>query len=250
MPAISTVKENVAYVRNKVPKEVVIVAAAKKQSIRKILEAADAGIRIIGENYVQEAEHVHDHIKDMPGVELHCIGPLQSNKVRKAVKIFDMIQTVDSLKLAKEIDKRAAGLNKPGAEGMPAAEKKPEGTGGPSLGSPGSRYPILLQVNIGKEESKSGVMPEDCAELARDISSLGNLRIMGLMAIPPYFAQPEYGRGYFREMKQLFDTLAMTEIPGVEMRWLSMGMSPDYEIAVQEGANMVRIGTAFFGERV
>ena len=153
----------------------------------------------------------------------HFIGHLQKNKVGKAVSIFDMIQTVDSFELAKEIDK--AGQNT------------------------GKVMPILVEINSGRERQKFGVMPEDAPELVEHIGILQNIKCMGLMTMGPRFGDPEDSRPYFVETRRLYDRLKNLNLPNVEMKYLSMGMTNSYLIAIQEGANMVRIGTKIFGER-
>ncbi|MBN2367644.1 YggS family pyridoxal phosphate-dependent enzyme [Candidatus Woesearchaeota archaeon] len=195
-----------------------LTAVTKIRSIAEIKEAIEAGAKIIGESRVQEAEEKYNELKDClkeNKVEFHFIGHLQSNKVKKAVEMLDMIQSVDSIDLAEEIDKRAKEARK--------VQK------------------ILVQVNIGKEPQKFGVVPEKTSETIEKLKSLKNINIKGLMCIAPYFEDPEKTRPYFREMKRIQDQL------GLEI--LSMGMTNDYKIAIQEGSNMVRIGTGIFGER-
>jgi len=188
-----------------------LVAVTKLRTIEEIKQAINSGINIIGENKIQEAEQKYSEIKDME-VELHFIGHLQTNKVKKAVEMFDLIQTLDSLKLAKEIDKRAKEINK--------------------------IQDILIQVNIGKEPQKYGVLPENVIEFVDNINKFQNIKVMGLMCMPPLNRD---SRPYFKEMKMLYDKL--------ELEVLSMGMSNDYKIAIEEGSNMIRIGRLLFGER-
>jgi hypothetical protein len=151
------------------------------------------------------------------------IGHLQSNKAKKAVKIFDMIETVDSVKLAKAIDK--------------------------GCGNIGKMMPILIEINSGEEPQKAGVMPGDAVALIKEISELGNIKVMGLMTMGPFAGDPEDARPYFQKTRELFEEIKKLSLPGVEMKYLSMGMSNSYEVALEEGANMVRIGTSIFGER-
>jgi hypothetical protein len=151
------------------------------------------------------------------------IGTLQRNKVKKAVRIFDMIETVGSLRLAAEIDKASRKIDK--------------------------IMPILLEINSGKESQKSGVMPDEAIGLVREISSLPNVKIKGLMTMGPFTGDPEDARPYFKETKAIFEELKVLQVEGVAMEYLSMGMSNSYRIAIEEGANMVRIGTKIFGER-
>ncbi|GAH21784.1 unnamed protein product, partial [marine sediment metagenome] len=148
---------------------------------------------------------------------------LQKNKVKKAVKLFDMIETVDSLEIAREIDKRCAQI--------------------------GKVMPVLVEINSGREEQKSGVFPEKTEQLVRDISSLPNIRVMGLMTMGPRFGNPEDSRPYFVETKKIFERIKKLNLPDIQMKYLSMGMTNSYKIALDEGANMVRIGSKIFGER-
>ena len=198
-----------------------LVAAAKTRSPEEVQDAIDAGIKILGYNYLQEAEQMHQIIGDK--VQWHMIGHLQRNKVKNAVNLFDMIETIDSVKLAEEVNKRCATINK--------------------------IMPVLIEVNSGKELNKTGVSPEDVDELIVQISSFPNIRVQGLMTMGPRFGSPEDARPYFKATKFAFDRLSQTGIPNVEMCYLSMGMSNSYEIAIEEGANIVRIGTKLFGER-
>ena len=198
-----------------------MMAAAKTRTPAEILEAVDAGVQIIGENYVQEAERAHAAVGHR--AKWHFIGHLQRNKVKKAVRLFDMIETVDSYEIAREIDKRCAEI--------------------------GKVMPVLMEVNIGKEPQKSGVLPENTEQLVKDISALPNVRVMGLMTMGPLSENPEDSRPYFVAMKKLFDRMRALKLPNVEMKYLSMGMTSSYRIAPGEGANIVRIGTKIFGER-
>jgi pyridoxal phosphate enzyme (YggS family) len=170
---------------------------------------------------VQEAEQHHSIIG--AGAQWHCIGHLQKNKVKKAVAIFDMIETIDSLELAQEIDKRCQPI--------------------------GKIMPVLIEVNSGREAQKSGAMPEDVIALAQAIATLTNVRLMGLMTMGPVTGDPEDSRPYFVTTRQVFTQLQSLALPKVTMRYLSMGMTNSYRIALQEGANMVRLGTVIFGER-
>ncbi len=211
------IKENIANIKKEIPSKVTLVVATKTRNVSEVEEAISGGITTIGENYVQEAESK----ASLRGkVKIHCIGHLQTNKVKDAVKLFDMIETVDSIKIAKEIDKRTEKI-----------------------------MPILIEVNIGKEENKSGVMPDKTIGLIKEISKLKNVNIKGLMTMAPFFDDAEKDRPYFREMKQLFDKIKSMKIPNVDMEILSMGMSDSYKVAIEEGATMVRIGTKIFGKR-
>jgi len=215
------IRENVKKLLNEIPKGIELVAAAKTRTPEEVLEAVEAGIRIVGENYVQEAIRARDVVGNR--ARWHFIGHLQKNKVKKAVSIFDMIETVDSFELAKEIDKYCKRV--------------------------GKVMPVLIEVNSGREPQKFGVMPEETEGLIRAISRFDNIKVMGLMTMGPRFGDPEESRPYFRETKRIFDNLKKAHIPNVEMRYLSMGMSNSYHIAIEEGANIVRIGTKIFGER-
>lgn len=212
---------NVKKILSEIPDHVTVVAAAKTRTPEEILEAIEAGIKVIGENYVQEAQKAFEVIGRK--ARWHMIGHLQKNKVKKAVQLFDMIQTVDSVKIANEINKRAAQL--------------------------GKVMPILIEVNSGREEQKAGVFPEDVFRLVEEISKLENIRIEGLMTMGPVVDDPEELRPYFRLTRELFEDLSREKLPGIEMKWLSMGMSDSYRIAIEEGANMIRLGTILFGPR-
>jgi len=215
------IAENVHHLLQELPPGVQLVAAAKTRTPAEITEALQAGIKILGENYVQEAEQAYREIGK--AAQWHCIGHLQKNKVRKAVEIFDMIETVDSLELAQEIDKRCLPL--------------------------GKIMPILLEVNSGREAQKAGVMPEDVIALAQSVSTLANVRLMGLMTMGPMMGNPEDARPYFVTTRQVFAQVKNLNIPNVTMQYLSMGMTNSYRIALAEGANMIRLGTLLFGER-
>ncbi len=215
------IAENVKRILSELPEGVILVAAAKTRTPDEIRQAVAAGVKIIGENYVQEAEAAFGALGRI--AEWHFIGHLQKNKVKKAVPIFDMIETVDSLELGARIDRECAKLDK--------------------------IMPVLVEVNSGREPQKSGVLPEGTEELVRGLSQLERLRVQGLMTMGPRFGDPEKARPYFQETKRLFDELTTLELDNVEMRYLSMGMSNTYKIAIEEGANMVRIGTKIFGER-
>ncbi|MBA7567716.1 Pyridoxal phosphate homeostasis protein [subsurface metagenome] len=215
------IKQNVARILSELPSEVQLVAAVKARAPQEILEAVESGVKILGENYVQEAEGIYEVVGSK--AEWHFIGHLQKNKVKKAVKLFDMIETVDSLEIAREIDKRCAQI--------------------------GKVMPVLVEINSGREEQKSGVFPEETEQLVRDISSLNNIRVMGLMTMGPRFGNPEDSRPYFVETKKIFERIKKLNLPDIQMKYLSMGMTNSYKIALDEGANMVRIGSKIFGER-
>ena len=215
------IKENIKKIFEELPAGVQLVAAAKTRTVAEILKAIQAGLTIIGHNYVQEAERAFEAIG--PKAKWHMIGHLQSNKAKKAVRIFDMIETVDSLKLAKAINKGCRDINK--------------------------SMPILIEINSGEETQKAGVIPSDAVSLIKEISELENVSIMGLMTMGPFSGDPEDARPYFEKTRQLFNDIEQADLPGIEMKHLSMGMSNSYRVALEEGANLVRIGTRIFGER-
>jgi pyridoxal phosphate enzyme (YggS family) len=215
------IKENVKRILAELPEGVQLVAAAKTRNPEEIDQAVEAGLRIIGENYVQEAEQAFQVIGNR--VQWHMIGHLQRNKVKKAVRIFDLIETVDSMRLAREIDK--------------------------SCGKIGKTMPVLIEINSGEETQKAGVMPEDVPALIKEISALENIRVTGLMTMGPFTGDPEDARPYFMRTKEIFEELKKMELPRVELKHLSMGMSNSYRVALEEGANVVRIGTKIFGQR-
>ena len=219
--ASKMIAENVRRILKELPPGVTLVAAAKGRTPQEILEAIDAGIEIVGENYVQEAEAAYAVVGKR--AKWHMIGHLQRNKVKRAVQLFDMIETVDSVRLAAELEKRCAQI--------------------------GGMMPVLIEINSGREPQKSGVLPEEAEELIKEISRFGHLRIQGLMTMGPRTGDPEAARPYFQETKRLFDKIKGLGIPNVEMKYLSMGMSNSWRVALEEGANIVRIGTAIFGER-
>lgn len=193
-----------------------LVAVSKKKSIEEIKQAIDAGVLIIGENRIQEAEEKYNQLKsyfEKYEVKYHFIGHLQTNKTKLAIQMFDLIQTVDSIKLAREIDKRAKEINK--------------------------IQDVLIQVNIGREPQKFGIDPEDTLEFIEQLKQFQNINVKGLMCIHPYGQDPT---PYFKEMKKIFDK--------THLEILSMGMSSDYITAIEEGSTMVRVGTKIFGARI
>jgi hypothetical protein len=215
------IKENVQKILSELPPGVLLVAAAKSRTPAEVLQAIEAGVPIIGENYVQEAEAAFAAIGRR--AQWHMIGHPQRNKAKKAVELFDMIETLDSLQLAEELEKHCARLDK--------------------------MMPVLIEINSGREPQKSGVLPEEAQKLITEIARCPHLAVQGLMTMGPRFGDPEAARPYFQETKKLFDRLKALEISNVEMRYLSMGMSNTYKIALEEGANIVRIGTKIFGKR-
>lgn len=198
-----------------------ICAVTKTVGLETINLACDLGVRIIGENRVQELASKAPGLD--PRLQRHMIGRLQLNKVRQALALADMIQSLDRIELLDEIDRRAQALEKP--------------------------MPVLVQVNIAREPQKAGVAEEDLRAFVREAASRQGVRVCGLMAIMPLSDDPEQLRPYFRSMRRWFDRLREEGIPGAQMRVLSMGMSGDYVVAAEEGATMVRPGRALFGAR-
>ncbi len=215
------IAENARRVLHELPDGVHLVAAAKTRKPDEIVQVIQAGVKIIGENYVQEAEQTHQVVGNL--AQWHFIGHLQKNKVKKAVEIFDMIETVDSLEIAEEINNRCA--------------------------QSGKIMEILIEVNSDREHQKSGVFPENVVSLAQSIATLSNVRLVGLMTMGPQLGDPEESRPYFIATRKVFEELKSRAIPGIEMKYLSMGMTNSYRVALAEGANMVRLGTLLFGER-
>ncbi|MDO8945077.1 MAG: YggS family pyridoxal phosphate-dependent enzyme [Desulfobacterales bacterium] len=221
---IQRIREKVAQAAarsGRSPAGVRLMAVTKTVDDERIAAAVRAGVDIIGENYVQEAKRKLEAMGKAG--EWHLIGRLQTNKAKYAVRLFDMIHSVDRMELAVELDRRAAAA--------------------------GLVMKILIEVSVVGEETKSGVPLADAAELVRQVAPLANLSIRGLMAMPPWFDDPEEARPVFRDLRELRDKIAAEMIPGVEMRELSMGMTGDYAVAVEEGATIIRVGRGIFGER-
>lgn len=231
VPNVTTeVAENLAAIRERIaraaeragrsPEEIVLVGAAKRQPEERLRAAREAGLGVFGENIVQEAEAHRDVVAD---AEWHLIGPLQSNKAKRAVELFTTIHSVDRLKIARHLNRHA--------------------------GERGVTLDCFLEVNVGEEESKAGFSPRGLSSQVAPIAEMENLRVVGLMAIPPLPENPEDSRPGFVALRQLSDRLAerpeWPDWPG----WLSMGMSADFEVAVEEGATHVRVGSALFGAR-
>ncbi len=215
------IKENVRKLLDELPPGVKLVAAAKTRTPDEIQEAVAAGVNIIGQNYVQEAQDAFRIIGNR--AKWHFIGHLQKNKVKKAIEIFDMIETVDSLGLAAELNKRC--LTK------------------------GRFMPILIEVNSGREPQKFGVLPEETENFIRQIASFEGIKVHGLMTMGPMFGDPEDARPYFLETGRTYEHIKSLDITNVEMKYLSMGMTNSFRVAIEEGANIVRIGTLIFGPR-
>lgn len=198
-----------------------LVAAAKSRTPAEIQMAIEAGVKIIGENYVQEAQAAFRVIGNRAG--WHFIGHLQKNKAKKAIEIFDMIETVDSYSLAQELDRRCQSKSKV--------------------------MPILIEINSGRESQKFGVLPEETEIFIRKIASFKGIQVQGLMTMGPLSGNPEEARPYFKETRQTFEFIKNLDISNVEMKYLSMGMTNSFQVAIEEGANIVRIGTLIFGPR-
>ncbi|HEV2177212.1 MAG TPA: YggS family pyridoxal phosphate-dependent enzyme [Terriglobia bacterium] len=222
--------ENIARVQERIaaaclrskrrPEDVRLVAVTKLVEPSRIREAYEAGLRDFGENRVQEADSKRPALADLSAT-WHLIGHLQTNKAKPARELFHWVHSVDSLRLAQKLHQAAVGA--------------------------GKRMPVLIEVNLGEEATKSGVREPDVLELACDISRLETLELRGLMMIPPYFDDPERARPFFRRLRELAETVRRANLPGVSK--LSMGMSHDFEVAIEEGATIVRVGTAIFGAR-
>jgi pyridoxal phosphate enzyme (YggS family) len=227
----SAVKTRIATVRGRIAEaalrsgrkvsDIRLMAVTKTVDDDRIMEAIEAGVDIIGESYVQEAKRKIE--KMGKPLEWHMIGYLQSNKAKYAVRLFDMIHSIDRMELAVELDRRA--------------------------GAAGSVMKILIEVNISGEKTKSGVPLGEALPLIRNVATLRNVSIKGLMTMPPWFDDPEDARPYFVSLRELRDRVTEEQLSGVEMRELSMGMSGDYEVAVEEGSTIVRVGTRIFGDR-
>lgn len=229
---MGTVAENIEAIRVRIraaaeragrdPQSVRLVAVSKRQSLAAIREAMACGQVVFGENYLQEAEEKVAALGQ--GVVWHCIGHLQSNKARIAAEIFACIETLDRLKLAKALETRLAEL--------------------------GKTMPVLVQVNVGGEAQKAGVAPKQAGQLCRELQQFPHLKLQGLMTMPPFVENPEESRPCFRQLRLLGEELAAQGLIGQHGPvQLSMGMSGDFEVAIEEGATLVRVGTALFGER-
>jgi len=205
------------------PEDIKLIAVSKTKPADVVRQAVNSGLTVFGENYIQEAREKIETISSS-NLSWHFIGHLQSNKAKYAVKLFDLIHTVDSLKLAKELNKQAEKINKV--------------------------QDILIQVNTGMEISKSGIEEKDAMDLARSISGLKNIKVKGLMTIPPFFDAPDKVQPFFKDLCNLRDRIRKENIPDIQMDELSMGMTGDFEAAIQEGATLIRVGTAIFGKRL
>lgn len=226
------IKDNLTAIRQQIcsaaekcgrdPESVKLVAVSKTRPSSDIQAAIAGGADIFGENYIQEAKCKINALAQFP-VSWHFIGHLQSNKAKTAVELFDLIHTVDSVKLAREIHKHSEKQDK--------------------------RQKILIQVNISEESAKSGISRENTLSIIKDISQFDHVSVQGLMTMPPYSADPEKARPYFKSLALLAEEINQAGIPNVSMAELSMGMTRDFTVAIEEGATLVRIGTAIFGRR-
>jgi len=203
-------------------REVRLLAASKSQSVDAIRAALAAGVVLVGENYVQEAKEKKRQLMDA-NAEWHMIGHLQRNKAKLALELFDIIESLDNLALARELDKEGAKRNKIAR--------------------------AFVEVNLAGEESKAGIAKSKVADLLEQISGLAHIRIEGLMTVPPFRENLEEVRSYFRELRELRDSLSSLHFPNVQLKELSMGMTQDFTVAIEEGATIVRVGTALFGPR-
>jgi len=210
---------------NRDPQIVTLMAVTKTISADRIREAYDAGIRVFGENRVQEFADKVDALRNLPEAEWHLIGHLQSNKSAKATELFAHVNSLDSIRLAEKLNTAASQLSK--------------------------KLSVLVEINIGGEQAKSGIAPDspELERLLRIAPELSSLEFRGLMTVPPYNDDPEQSRPYFRRMRALFERVKSRNLQAIRMDVLSMGMSQDFEVAIEEGSTCVRIGTAIFGER-
>ena len=230
-----SIKENVAQVRERIalaasrggrdPGEITLMAVSKTFAPERISEAYEAGLRVFGENRVQEFAGKAEGVKDLRGSEWHMIGHLQTNKASKAAELFTAVDSVDSVRLAEKLNSSAQDL--------------------------GKKLGVLIEIKVGEETVKSGVRSESpqLEELLHNARQLEHLEFRGLMTIPPFTDDPQQARPYFRKLRELRDQIAARRLPNVSMNVLSMGMSHDFEVAIEEGSTCVRVGTAIFGER-
>ena len=230
-----SIAENVVLVRERIaaaasrvgrnPDEVTLMGVSKTFPVESIREAYTAGLRVFGENRVQEFSAKATALLDLSDSEWHLIGHLQTNKAAKAVELFDAVDSVDSVRAAEKLNSIADGANK--------------------------ILPVLIEINVGGESAKSGVAlgSDELELLLQGAPRWGNLTIRGLMTVPPYTEDPEGSRAYFRQLRQIRDGIAARGLPKIGMAVLSMGMSHDFEVAIEEGSTCVRVGTAIFGER-
>jgi pyridoxal phosphate enzyme (YggS family) len=230
-----SIVENIARVRERItsaagragrdPKEITLMPVSKTFPAERIREAHAAGLRVFGENRVQEFAEKAGALSDLSDAEWHLIGHLQSNKAAKAVELFGAVDSVDSVRLAEKLNSAAEKLSK--------------------------ALSILIEINVGGEDAKSGTAPdsEELEQILLDAPRWGNLRIRGLMTVPPYSENPEDARPFFRHLREIRDQISSRKLLVIAMDVLSMGMSHDFEVAIEEGSTCVRVGTAIFGER-
>jgi len=226
---VQTIKNNLEIINEKIkkaalrasrnPEKIKLVAVTKTATIEQIIEAISAGVKIIGENKVQEAKEKYQILS--ADIEWHLVGHLQTNKVKYAIEIFDLIHSVDSIKLAKEIDRRSQQF--------------------------GMITNVLVEVNVSGEETKYGIKPEEVEPFLKEISEFSRIKVRGLMTIAPIAEDQEEVRPYFRKLRELSEEIKSQHIKNVKMDYLSMGMTEDFEVAIEEGANIVRIGRGIFG---
>jgi PLP dependent protein len=229
---MSAIGENIAKVQEQIAsacrragraaEEVKLLAISKTFPPESIREAYQAGLRDFGENRVQEAAAKRPALSDL-AITWHLVGHLQTNKVRQAPELFHWVHSMDSEKVAQKLDQSAAGR--------------------------GEKLKVLLEANLGEEESKSGAKENDALRLAEQVSRLGQLELLGLMTVPPFYDDPEKVRPFFARLREMARTISERNLPNVSMQHLSMGMTHDFEIAIEEGATIVRVGTGIFGAR-
>jgi pyridoxal phosphate enzyme (YggS family) len=230
-----SIAENIARVQERIaaaaqragrnPDEITLMGVSKTFPVESIREAYAAGLRVFGENRVQEFAGKADALRDLSDAEWHLIGHLQTNKAAKAAELFDAVDSVDSVRMAEKLNAFAE--------------------------SSGKTLSVLIEINVGGEQAKSGIAPaaHELEQILQGAPQWGNLKIHGLMAVPPYTEDPEGSRAYFRQLRQIRDRIAVRALPKIGMAVLSMGMSHDFEVAIEEGASCVRVGTAIFGVR-
>ncbi len=226
------ISDNIARVRERIvaachragrrSEDVRLIAISKTVSAERIREAYEGGLRDFGENRVQETQAKRPALSDLT-VTWHLVGHLQTNKARPARELFHWFHALDSFRLAERLEHSAVGS--------------------------GEKLPVLLEVNLGGEETKAGVREEELHAIAEQVSQLPTLELRGLMVLPPFFDDPEQARPFFRRLRELAKAIDSANLPNVSLRELSMGMSHDFEVAIEEGATMVRVGTAIFGPR-
>jgi pyridoxal phosphate enzyme (YggS family) len=230
-----SIAENIARVHERIataarragrnPTDITLMGVSKTFPVESIREAYSAGLRVFGENRVQEFAGKAAALHDLSHTEWHLIGHLQTNKAAKAAELFDAVDSVDSVRMAEKLNTFA--------------------------GSAGKKLSVLIEINVGRETAKSGVVPgsDELEQILQGAPRWENLKIRGLMTVPPYTDDSEGSRAYFRQLRQIRDGIGARKLPGVDAEILSMGMSHDFEVAIEEGATCVRVGTAIFGTR-